>query len=103
MLTLLVHGGLTLVFYFILLSLDLDLGYRDNAFVVPLITLINNIPLSPGGIGVSEAAGEVLYRIMGLGNSGSEILALFHVCLAATSLLGLPFYLLYRAARQDPD
>ena len=97
LLTLLVHGGLTLVFYFILLALNLDLGYRDNAFVVPLLTLINNIPLSPGGIGVSEAAGEVLYRIMGLGDAGSEILSLFHVCLAATSLSGLPFYLLYRA------
>lgn len=96
-LTLLVHGGLTLVFYLILLSLDLDLGYRDNAFVVPLLTLINNIPLSPGGIGISEAAGEVLYRIMGLADAGSEILALFHVCLAVTSLLGLPFYLVYRS------
>lgn len=96
LLSLLVHGGLTVVFQLILMALGLDLDYLDNAFVVPLMTLINSIPLSPGGLGVSEAAGELLYRIMGLGDSGSEILALFHVCLATTSLLGLPFYLRYR-------
>jgi len=97
-LTLLVHGGLTLCFWFILQALGLDLGYRENAFVVPLLTLINGVPLSPGGIGVTEAAGEVLYRLMGLGDSGSEILALFHVCQAVTALLGLPFYLFYRVS-----
>jgi len=96
LLSIMVHGGLTLVFYLILLALDLNLRYLDNAFVVPLMTLINSIPFSPGGLGISEAAGEFLYRIMGLGDSGSEILTLFHVCLATASLVGLPFYLLYR-------
>jgi len=98
LLTLVIHGGLTLCFYLILQVLDLDLSFLDNAFVVPVITLINGIPVSPGGIGVTEAAGEVLYRIMGLGDSGSEILALYHVCVLATSLLGMPFYLAYRAS-----
>ena len=97
LLSLMVHAGLTVVFYLILLALDLNLDYLDNALVVPLMTLINSIPFSPGGLGVSEVAGEFLYRVMGLGDSGSEILALFHVCLATTSVLGLPFYLLYRS------
>ena len=96
-LTLFVHFGLTLCYYFILLALDLDLAYRDNALIVPIITMINGIPISPGGIGVSEAAGEILYRMMGLGESGSEILAIYHVCFIVTSLLGLPFYFFYRA------
>jgi uncharacterized membrane protein YbhN (UPF0104 family) len=103
MLTLVIHGGLTICFYLILLALDLDLSFWDNALVVPIITMINGIPISPGGIGVSEAAGEILYRMMGLGDSGSEILAIYHLCFIVTSLLGMPFYLAYRAASRSPE
>ncbi len=100
-LAVIVHGGLTLVFWLVLQALELNLSYRENAFVVPMLTLINGIPLSPAGIGSSEAAGEMLYRIGGLGQSGAEIVAVFHLCVAATALLGLPFYLLHGPAAEE--
>ncbi len=95
-LTGLVHVGIIFVFFFSSRCLGLSIGLKPLSFAAPLITMINGIPLSPGGLGVSEAAGEVLLRLVGLQNGGSEILALYHACVLVTALIGLPFWLAYR-------
>jgi uncharacterized membrane protein YbhN (UPF0104 family) len=97
--TLIVHGGLLLTFYFSALSLDVNLTVFQHGFVVPLLTVINGLPISPGGIGVGEAAALSLYKLMGVDNGG-EIFVFFHIYVIIVAFLGLPFYLFYRKMGQ---
>jgi glycosyltransferase 2 family protein len=91
-----VDCGLILLYYFSANSLGLTLPLRVHGFVVPTITMVNGIPLSPAGLGVGEAFGEWMYRNLGVAEGGSEVLALVHIFIIATSLFGAPFYFLYR-------
>jgi uncharacterized membrane protein YbhN (UPF0104 family) len=92
-----VDFGLILLYYFFALSLGLHLPLVVHGFVVPTLTMINGIPIAPSGIGLGESAGEMIYRILGVTEGGSEILALVHICMMAMSLVCAPFYFLYRA------
>lgn len=96
-LTLIVDTGLILIYFFFALSLEMDLPLLKHGFVVPTLTMINGIPISPAGLGVGEAAGEYIYRLMGMDNGGGEVLALVHICVLTFSLAGMPFYFLFRA------
>ncbi len=60
--------------------------------LIPLGFLANQIPLTPGGLGVGEAALSGLLRLAGLGN-GAEIMLGWRMCLLIVSLIGLFFYL----------
>jgi glycosyltransferase 2 family protein len=91
-----VDCGLILLYYFFALALGLKLPLWVHGFVVPTLTMINGIPISPSGLGVGEAAGEVIYRSLGVMEGGSEVMALVHICVMAFSLIGAPFYFLYR-------
>jgi glycosyltransferase 2 family protein len=91
-----VDCGLILLYYFFALALELKLPLLVHGFVVPTLTMINGIPISPSGLGVGEAAGEVIYRSLGVAQGGSEVMALVHICIMMVSLIGAPFYFLYR-------
>jgi glycosyltransferase 2 family protein len=91
-----VDFGLILIYYLFARSLGLDLPLMVHGFVVPTLTMINGIPISPSGVGVGEVAGEMIYKLLGVGEAGSEILALVHICVITTSLLGAPFFFFYR-------
>jgi uncharacterized membrane protein YbhN (UPF0104 family) len=95
-LAVLVDFGLILLYYFFARALGSDLPLLHHAFVVPTLTMINGIPISPAGLGVGEAAGKVIYGFLGLGNGG-EVLALVHIAVLAFSLSGMPFYFLFKA------
>jgi len=88
--------GLILLYYFSALALGLTLPLQAHGYVVPVLTMINGIPISPAGLGVGEAAGKWLYGSMGVTQGGSEVLALVHICVIVLSLMGAPFYFLYR-------
>jgi glycosyltransferase 2 family protein len=92
-----VDCGLILLYYFSALSLGMTLPLRVHGFVVPTLTMINGLPIAPSGIGLGEAAGEMTYRILGIAEGGSEVLALVHIFVIGTSLFGAPFYFLYRS------
>ncbi|HKP95658.1 MAG TPA: lysylphosphatidylglycerol synthase transmembrane domain-containing protein [Fibrobacteria bacterium] len=92
----LVDCGLILLYYFSALSLGMDLPLAVHGFVVPTLTMINGIPISPSGLGVGEAAGKMIYGNLGVTQGGGEVLALVHICILAMSLSGAPFYFLYR-------
>ena len=97
-----VDFGLILLYFFFALSLGLKLPLWVHGFVVPTLTMINGIPISPSGLGVGEVAGEMIYRSLGVAEGGSEILALVHICIIAVSLIGAPFYFFYRTpSRMD--
>ncbi|GEM_PF-552164 len=91
-----VDCGLILLYYFSAESLGVSLPLRVHGFVVPTLTMINGLPIAPAGIGLGEAAGEWIYRHLGVAQGGSEVSALVHICILVTSLLGAPFYFLYR-------
>lgn len=92
-----VDFGLVLLYYFSALALGLDLSLAVQGFVVPTLTMINGIPISPSGLGVGEAAGEMIYRNLGVAEGGGEVLALVHIIVLATSVLGAPFYFFYKS------
>ena len=62
------------------------------AIVVPLGLLANTVPLTPGGLGLGEAAMERLFLLAGL-NSGAEAMLGNRLLTTVISLLGLAFYL----------
>lgn len=99
-LALLVDFGIILIYYFFALALGSDLPLLHHAFVVPVLTMINGIPISPAGLGVGEAAGKVVYGFLGLQNGG-EVLALVHIAVLFFSLAGMPFYFLFKARESD--
>lgn len=94
-----VDCGLILVYYFCALALGVELPLRVHGFVVPTLTMINGLPISPAGLGVGEAAGKIIYRALGIATGGGEVLALVHLVLLGVSLAGAPFYLLYRGRK----
>ena len=91
--------GLILLYYFSACALGITLPLRVHGYVVPTLTMINGIPISPSGLGVGEAAGEMVYRMLGVAEGGSEVMALVHIFILATSLVGAPFYFLYRVKK----
>ena len=95
-LALVVDFGLILVYFFFERALGTALPLLHHAFVVPTLTMINGIPVSPAGLGVGEAAGKVVYGFLGLRNGG-EVLALVHIAVLSFSLSGMPFYFLFKA------
>jgi glycosyltransferase 2 family protein len=62
------------------------------AIVVPLGLLANTVPLTPGGLGIGEAAFDRLFRIAGM-VSGAEAMLSWRLLTTVLSLLGLLFYL----------
>jgi len=62
------------------------------ALVIPLGDLANNLPLTPGGLGVGESAYNALFRAVGL-EGGAEALLCWRIWRAAVGLIGLLLYL----------
>ncbi len=60
--------------------------------VVPLGDLANNLPLTPGGLGVGESAYNALFKLAGL-QGGAEALLCWRIWRAAVGLIGLILYL----------
>jgi uncharacterized protein (TIRG00374 family) len=60
--------------------------------VVPLGDLANNLPLTPGGLGVGESAYNVLFKMAGL-EGGAEALLCWRIWRAAVGLIGLVLYM----------
>lgn len=72
----------------------------DELLAVPLLAALgmmaNNVPLTPGGLGVGEAAFESLFRVAGL-QGGAETLLGWRMVLLALAPIGLWLYLRGRA------
>jgi glycosyltransferase 2 family protein len=60
--------------------------------IVPLGDVANSLPLTPGGLGVGEAAYNALFRLAGL-EGGADVLLCWRVWRAAVGLIGLALYL----------
>jgi glycosyltransferase 2 family protein len=62
------------------------------SLLIPLGFLVNTVPLSPGGLGVGEAAFNALFTLVGL-NGGADALLGWRLLTIVLSLPGLPVYL----------
>ena len=60
--------------------------------LIPLGLLANAIPITPGGLGVGEAAFDSLFGLAGL-SGGAEIMLAWRLFILAFGLVGLVFYL----------
>ena len=60
--------------------------------VIPLGDVANNLPLTPGGLGVGESAYNALFNAVGL-EGGAEALLCWRLWRAAVGLIGLALYL----------
>jgi len=60
--------------------------------VIPLGDLANNLPITPGGLGVGESAYNVLFKMAGL-EGGAEALLSWRIWRAAVGVIGLILYL----------
>lgn len=70
-------------------SLSIPLGLFEAGAVLPLASLANALPLSPGGIGVGETAASLAFSQLGLpANSGAELMLVVRVALVAWAVLG---------------
>jgi glycosyltransferase 2 family protein len=67
----------------------------------PLVILANCLPLSPGGIGVAEAAADGLFAGLAV-QGGAELMILVRVCLAGLALPGV-FGLFWASRRLRPQ
>ena len=95
LLSVILHLMMIVVFYFSALALNLDIPFSLHVYLVPLLLLINLIPIAPGGLGVGEVASFALYNMAGA-EGGGEIFLLFHAYLFINSVLGAPFYFRYK-------
>lgn len=62
------------------------------SLLIPLGFLVNILPLTPGGLGVGEAAFDTLFVIAGL-SGGAEVMLGWRLLLIISGLFGLVFYL----------
>jgi hypothetical protein len=60
--------------------------------IVPIGLVVNTVPLTPGGLGVGEAAFAVLFGMIGL-QGGPEVLIAWRLLSIVVGLAGLYFYL----------
>ena len=60
--------------------------------VIPIGHIANSLPLTPGGLGVGEAAFNTLFNLVGL-LGGAEALLLTRIWMALVGVIGFVFYL----------
>jgi glycosyltransferase 2 family protein len=63
-----------------------------EVILIPLGMLVNTLPLTPGGLGVGEAAFDALFKGAGL-TGGAETLLAWRLLMLLIGLVGLAFYL----------
>lgn len=75
--------------------LGISLNPGDVMMVVPLVFIINYLPISPGGIGVGETAASFLFAQFGIMN-GAALMLIVRVWLVLQQLSGGLGYLIYK-------
>lgn len=96
------HAVGMLVFMLLLSAIHPSDALSAVPFLAAIGMMANNIPLTPGGLGVGEAAFESLFRIAGL-QGGAEALLGWRLVLLALGPIGLWYYLRGQAtARIQP-
>jgi uncharacterized membrane protein YbhN (UPF0104 family) len=99
-LTLTLALGISLLAHTIAIAIMLLVAHATNtagaawemSLLIPLGFIANTLPLTPGGLGVGEAAFDRLFAMVGLAGGAATMLG-WRVLTVAVSLLGLVFFL----------
>ncbi len=91
------HGFLAATYLVASQTLQLDLDWRNAVVTVPLVVIANSLPISPGGLGVSEMLGAAVLTRLGT-FSGATIILLVRWWLLLLRLPGGLIYALNRGA-----
>lgn len=83
-------------YYFAARVLGSNAGYVDLMGVIPITTVANNLPLSPGGLGVGESVAQAVFSQYGL-SMGASAMLLVRLWLAIVRLPGGLIYLLTKS------
>ncbi|MFB6143710.1 MAG: YbhN family protein [Candidatus Nanohaloarchaea archaeon] len=83
------------VFYILAVSLDLNLGAFEAAFVTSSMSLVSSLPITPAGVGPVEITGVGLLAVSGMASSSSASLVILQrsIGVLLTALLGTAVYL----------
>jgi uncharacterized membrane protein YbhN (UPF0104 family) len=101
LLSLLNHGWLLTVNVLLALGLSLGVPWISVCAAVPLVLLAAQIPITPGGAGVREAAYVYFFARIGVGEAPALALALgWFALLVIVSLLGAIGFLFERTAAE---
>ena len=77
-----------------------SVSYFSFFCLVPIIGIIQGIPVSFGGWGIGEAAYSVFFSIVGISSDFSVSASLvMKVILILMGLAGLPFYIIHKPAK----
>ncbi len=103
LLSLIGHIGFVLTFYFAartLYAADQIPSATAHFMIVPILMVIYAIPITPGGLGVGEAAAGELYRIIGADPEYGFFAALvYRVVIWTVAFLGYLVYIQMRPAQ----
>lgn len=70
-------------------SLSIPLGFLETGAVIPLTSLANALPLSPGGLGVGETTASLAFAQLGHPpESGAEIMLVVRMALVTWAIAG---------------
>jgi len=81
--------------------LSIPVGMLAAGAVLPLVSLVNAIPLSPGGVGLGESAGAAAMREFGMApDAGAQIVLVVRIASVFWAMVGMLCYLTLRP-KQD--
>jgi uncharacterized protein (TIRG00374 family) len=81
-----------LAIHFMMLAVGSNPTIAKSLVVAPLVIIANNLPVTPGGVGIAEGASAGLYALVGqAGGANGMLLTRFFIVIHA--LLGFPFFL----------
>jgi uncharacterized protein (TIRG00374 family) len=87
-----------LMIHYMMLSVGSTPKLIESFVIAPLVILANALPITPGGIGIAEAASAGLYTIVGQ-TGGANGMLLTRLIIIIYSMLGFPFFLLGKRHR----
>lgn len=85
-------------------SLSLSLSLLEAGAILPLASLANALPLSPGGLGVGETAASLaLARLGHPANTGAELMLVVRLAFTVWAILGGIIYMFVSFHRHPAD
>lgn len=67
---------MSLQWFLILVSLGVGVDFLMVLMLQPLLTTVMFIPISPGGLGVVEGGGALLFNLLGFGSESGAVFVL---------------------------
>ncbi|MEK7393757.1 MAG: lysylphosphatidylglycerol synthase transmembrane domain-containing protein [Fibrobacterota bacterium] len=84
--------------------LSIPVGIVAAGAVLPLVSLVNAIPLSPGGVGLGESVGAAAMREFGMAqNAGAQIVLVMRIASVFWALVGMACYITLKPKRTGQD